>query len=176
MKDWAGWTWVSQYIKLDPGTYTANASCRYAADGPGMPTNKTSFAVAVQVLGDGPSYQNWWYVDWYGEEENYGLLPRVRDNMWPWRSDGNWISVSAIVDQTVKTHTGWIEFRIGFHETKSGFPAGNNPDNISDFTTCNWGMVDDVYLDLILVPEPSSAAALLIGFVGLAGLARRRRR
>ena len=174
MKDWAGWTWVSQYIKLDPGTYTANASCRYAADGPGMPTNKTSFAVAVQVLGDGPSYQNWWYVDWYGEEENYGPYPRTRDLMWAGNSDGNWCSVSGEISYpTVNTHTGWIEFRIGFHEVDS-WAGGNNPDNISDFTTCNWAMIDDVYLEL--VPESSSVVALLAGFVGLAGLARRRRR
>ena len=177
-RDWDGFTWVSQYIKLDPGTYTATASAKVVADGPGISnsSNETrkNFAVTIQILGDDPSYQNWWYVDWYGDEEDFGY-PRARANAYPGNSDGNWITTPDIDTKSIKTHTGWIEFRVGFHETEVG-PSCNNPNNITDHTTCNWAMVDDVYLDLTLVPEPSSVVPLLAGFVGLGGLALRRRR
>ena len=179
-KDWAGITWLCQYVKVKPGTHTGvSASAKWAAK-PRPGGLKWDFGVTMCIMGDDPGFPTKWHVDWYGDDETTQDPPRHRDSLKPGDSAGNWLTAAGLSNRTVKTESGWIELRIGVHWIQGGFGSTSSPvDNITDLTTCEWAMFDNVTMSLpdsAMIPEPSGIVALLTGLVGLGGLALRRRR
>lgn len=182
-KDWNGWSYISQYIKLKPGTHIVTASAQYAGGGANTSTtNKQTSSISLELFGD-PEASAAWHTDWYGDEEGT-VAGKIRDTGWLWKSLGTWQTMNfGGVSQSVYTHSGWIEFRIGLHETDDHAWTGNCDLDITGtegyLVNAYWAMIDNVSLtvpDASLIPEPSGIVALLTGLVGLGGLALRRRR
>lgn len=72
------------------------------------------------------------------------------------------ITYNAIGAVPVGATAAFIEFSQGIGPIEPGLPAGQV-------------LIDDLYLGVTAVPEPSSYALMLVGLVGVASIARRRR-